>query len=72
MYASHSNPRTPSVRFLRAVLVRDNLSLAPTKSKQTPTPERSLDNQRQTGSAVVLGGIIPPPMRQHWSRGERF
>jgi hypothetical protein len=50
--------------FLRAVFVRGNLSLAPTKSKQAPTTERSLDNQRQTGTAVVLGGHIPPPMRQ--------
>jgi hypothetical protein len=45
-YASHSSPRTPDVRFLRAVPVRDNLSLAPTKLKQAPTPGRSLDNQR--------------------------
>jgi hypothetical protein len=72
MYASHSSPRTPGVRFLWAVLVRDNLSLAPTKSKQAPTSRGSFGNQRQTGPAVVLGGLIPPPMRQPWSRGERF
>jgi hypothetical protein len=72
MYASHSSPCTPDVRFLWVVPVRDNLSLAPTKSKQAPTPGRTLDNQRQTSSAVVLGGLIPPPMRQPWSRGERF
>jgi hypothetical protein len=71
-YASHSSPCTPGVRFLWAVPVRDNLSLAPTKSKHTPTPERSLDNQRQTGLAIVLDGLILPPMRQPWSRGERF
>jgi hypothetical protein len=71
-YASHFSPRTPDVRFLRAVPVHDNLSLAPTKSKQTPTPERSLDNQRQTDPAVVLGGLVLPPMRQPCSRGERF
>jgi hypothetical protein len=71
MYASHSSPRTPGVRFLRAVPVRDNLSLAPTKSKQAPTP-RSLGNQRQTSPAIVLGYLIPPPMRQPWSRVERF
>jgi hypothetical protein len=71
-YASHSSQSTSGVRFLRAVPVHDNLSLAPTKSKQTPTPKRSLGNQRQTGLAVVLGDLIPPPMRQPWSRGERF
>jgi hypothetical protein len=71
-YASHSSPRMPDVRFLRAVPVRDNLSLAPTKLKQAPKLGRSLGNQRQTGSAVVLGDLIPPPMRQPWSRGERF
>jgi hypothetical protein len=71
-YASHSSPCTPSVRFLRAVPVRDNLSLAPTKSKHASTPGRSLGNQRQTGPAVILGDLIPPPMRQPWSRGERF
>jgi hypothetical protein len=68
-YASHSSSRMPGVRFLRAVPVRDNLSLAPTKSKQAPTPRRSLGDQIQTGLAVVLGGLIPPPMRQPWSRG---
>jgi hypothetical protein len=71
-YASHSSPRTPDVRFLRAVPVCDNLLLAPTKSKHTPTPEKSLDNQRQTDPAVVFGGLILPPMRQACSRGERF
>jgi hypothetical protein len=63
-YASHSSPRKHDVRFLRVVPVRDNLSLAPTKLKQAPTPERSLGNQRQAGPAIVLGGLIPPPMRQ--------
>jgi hypothetical protein len=62
-YASHSSPRTPNVCFLRAVPVRDNFSVVPTKSKQAPTPERSHDNQRQTGPAVVLGGLILPPMQ---------
>jgi hypothetical protein len=46
-YASHSSPRTPGVRFLQAVPVCDNILLAPTKSKQAPTPGRSLGNQRQ-------------------------
>jgi hypothetical protein len=49
-----------------------NLSQVPTKSKQATTSGRSLDNQRQTSIAVVLGGLILPPMRQTWSRGERF
>jgi hypothetical protein len=71
-YAFHSSTRTSSVCFLWAVPVRDNLSLAPTKSKQTTTPGASLANRRQTGPAVVLGGLISPPMRQPWSRGERF
>jgi hypothetical protein len=71
-YDSHSSPCTPGVHFLRAVSVRDNISLAPTKLKQAPTPERSLGNQRQTGPVVVLGGLIPPPMRQPWNRGKNF
>jgi hypothetical protein len=71
-YASHSSPRMLDVRFLWAVPVRDILSLAHTKSKQTPTPGRSLGNQRQTDPAVVLGDLILPPMQQPWSRGERF
>jgi hypothetical protein len=45
-YASHSSPRMSGVRFLWAVPIRDNLSLAPTKLKQTSTRGRSLDNQR--------------------------
>jgi hypothetical protein len=32
-YAYHSSPRTPGIRFMWAVLLRVNLSLAPTKSK---------------------------------------
>jgi hypothetical protein len=71
-YASYSSTRTPNVRFLRAVSVRDNLSLAPTKSKQAPTPGRSLNNQRQTDPTIILGDIILLPMRQPWSREERF
>jgi hypothetical protein len=72
MYASHSSPRTPGVHFLRAVPVRDNLSLAPTKSKHAPTPGGNLGNQRQTGPVVVLGDLIPPPMRPPWSRERGF
>jgi hypothetical protein len=45
-YASHLSPRTPDVYFLWVVLIRDNLSLASTNSKQAPTPKRSLGNQR--------------------------
>jgi hypothetical protein len=41
-YASHSSPRTPGVRFLRPVPVRDNLSLAPKKSKHALHPEEVL------------------------------
>jgi hypothetical protein len=54
-YASYSSTCTPGIRFLWAVPVRDNLSLALTKSKQPPTPERSLDKQRQTDPVVILG-----------------
>jgi hypothetical protein len=61
MYASHSSPRTPSVRFLRAVSVCDNLLLAPTKSKQAHTPGRSLGNQRQLAqpSSWVTSFLLP-------------
>jgi hypothetical protein len=69
-YASHSSSCTPGIRFLWAVPVHDNLSLAPMKLKQTPTAERSLGNQRLTDPAVILGGLVPPPMRRPWV-GER-
>jgi hypothetical protein len=49
-----------------------NLSLVPTRTKQTPTTGRSLSDRRQTGSAIILGHLILPPSRQPWSRGERF
>jgi hypothetical protein len=49
-----------------------NLSLVPTMSKHAPTPEISLGDQKQTGPVVALGHLIPPPMQQPWSRGERF
>jgi hypothetical protein len=49
-----------------------NLLLVPTRSKQAPTPRRSLSDQRKTGPTVILGHLIPPPSRQPWSRGERF
>jgi hypothetical protein len=49
-----------------------NISLVPTRLKQAPTLGRSLGDRRQTGLAVVLGYLIPPPSRQPWSRGERF
>jgi hypothetical protein len=71
-YPSHSSPHTSGVRFSRAVPVCDSLSLAPTKLKQTPTLGRSYGNQRQIGPAVVLSGIIFPPMRQFWNRGKKF
>jgi hypothetical protein len=71
-YASHSSPHMPDVRFIRAVPIHNNLSLAPMKSKHAPIPGRSLDNQRQIGQAIVLGDLILPPMRQLWSKGQRF
>jgi hypothetical protein len=49
-----------------------NLLLVPTRTKQTPTPGRSLGDRRQTGPAAFLGHLIPPPSWQPWSRGERF
>jgi hypothetical protein len=49
-----------------------NLLQLPTRIKHAPTPERSLGNQRQTSPAAVLGGLILPPMRQPWSKRERF
>jgi hypothetical protein len=45
-----------------------NLSLVPTRMKLAPTPGRSLSDQRQTGSAVILGHLIPLP---HDSLGVR-
>jgi hypothetical protein len=49
-----------------------NLSLVPTRTKQTPTPGRSLGDWRQTGPVIILGHLISPPSRQPWSRRERF
>jgi hypothetical protein len=49
-----------------------NVSLVPTIMKQTPTPERSLSDQRQTGPTIALGHLILPPLWQPWSRRERF
>jgi hypothetical protein len=49
-----------------------NLSLVPTRMKHAPTPRRSLGDRRQTGLAIVLGHLIPPPSRQPWSRGRGF
>jgi hypothetical protein len=37
------------------------LSLVPTRTKQAPTPERSLGDRRQTDLAVILGHLIPLP-----------
>jgi hypothetical protein len=49
-----------------------NLSLVPTRMKQTPTPGKSLGDRRLTGPMVILDHLIPPPSRQPWSMGERF
>jgi hypothetical protein len=49
-----------------------NLSQVPTKLKQASTPRRSINNQRSTDPAVILGGLILPPTRKPCSRGERF
>jgi hypothetical protein len=38
-----------------------NHSLVPTRTKQAPTPGRSLSDQRQTCPTVVLGHLIPLP-----------
>jgi hypothetical protein len=48
------------------------LSLVPMRTKQTPTPERSLSDQRHTGSIITLGHLILPPSRQPCSTGEWF
>jgi hypothetical protein len=55
-----------------SVVCLGNLLLVSTRTKQTPTLGRSLGDRRQTGPAVVLGHLIPPPSWQPWSRGERF
>jgi hypothetical protein len=49
-----------------------NLSLVPMRTKYVPTPGRSLGDQRWTGPTVVSGHLILPPLRQPWSRRERF
>jgi hypothetical protein len=49
-----------------------NLSPVSMRMKYSPTPEISLDNQGQIDPAVILGGLILPPIRQTWSSGERF
>jgi hypothetical protein len=49
-----------------------NLSLVPIRTKQTPTPGRSLGDRRQMSPTVILRHLIPPPSRQPWSTGERF
>jgi hypothetical protein len=38
-----------------------NLLLVSTRTKHAPTPGRRLGDRRQTGPAVVLGHLIPPP-----------
>jgi hypothetical protein len=70
-YASHSSPRTSGICFLRAVPVRDNLSLAPTKSKHAPTPGESLGNQRQTArpSSWVTSFVLPCDSPEVGERG---
>jgi hypothetical protein len=49
-----------------------NLSLVPTRTKHAHTPERTLGDQRQTGSVIAMGHLILPPSRQPCSMGERF
>jgi hypothetical protein len=49
-----------------------NLLLVSVRMKQSPTPGRSLGDQRQAGPVVALGHLILTPSRQSWSRGERF
>jgi hypothetical protein len=46
--------------------------VVPTRSKLSPTSERNLDDQKQTGPTVVWGHLILPPSRQPWSRREIF
>jgi hypothetical protein len=41
--------------------MHSNLSRSPTRSKQAPTPERNLGDQKQTDPAIVLGHPILPP-----------
>jgi hypothetical protein len=46
-----------------------NLSLVPIRTKQTPTPGRSLGDRRQMSPTVILRHLIPPP--PHDSHGVR-
>jgi hypothetical protein len=54
------------------VICVGNLSLVPTRSKQGPTPGRSLRDQRETGPAIALDNLILLSSRQPCSRGKRF
>jgi hypothetical protein len=60
-YASHSSPRMSGVHFLRAVPVRDNLSLAPMKLKQTLHPEEVLATKDRLAqpSSWVASFLLP-------------
>jgi hypothetical protein len=41
-----------------------NLLLVPIRMKHVPKPRRSLGEQRQTDTVIVLGYLILPPSRQ--------
>jgi hypothetical protein len=60
-YASHFNPHTPDVRFLWAVSVRDNLSLAPMKSKRLIHQEEVLTTKDRLTrpSSWVTSFLLP-------------
>jgi hypothetical protein len=47
------------------------ISLVPMRSKQTPTPGKSIGTQRLAGLAIIPGHLILHPLQQPWSMGER-
>jgi hypothetical protein len=67
----HSRSRMVSDHTSHVVCI-GNISLLPTRLKHGSTPRRSLGDQRETGSAIALGHLIPPPSRRPWSMGKRF
>jgi hypothetical protein len=83
VHPTGGNPDQHATHFLCSICIKfldrtshvvrvGNLSLVPTRMKYAPTPKRSRGDQRQSGPAVILDHLIPPPSRQPWSRGERF
>jgi hypothetical protein len=71
VHLAGKKPDQHATRFSRLIYIQSRtishvvrvgtLLLVPTRSKQAPTHERCLGDQRQTDPAVALGHLIPPP-----------